>query len=101
VENLKLYGFKNNQISYLEALGLAKCFEAYANFAGSEEIMQIGFNHLSGYVYIALENNGITIGSAFGQKPDYITYDFRTGEEYFFDSYDDAMESLQKNYGEE
>lgn len=101
MENLQLHGFQNNQIAYLEASGLAKCFYAYANYAGAEEIMQIGFNHLSGYVYIALENNGITIASQMGQTPEYITCDFRTGEEHFFDSYDDALKSLDKNWDEE
>lgn len=100
MENLQLYGFNNNQIAYLEAIGISKCFEAYANEAGSEEIMQAGFNHLSGYVYIALEN-GISIASSMGQKVEYITCDFKTGEEHFFNSYDDAYDFLDKNYDEE
>jgi|GEM_PF-1435159 len=100
MENLQLHGFQNNRIAYLEALGLSKCFEAYAKYSGTEEIMQIGFNHLSGYVYIALEN-GISIGSSMGQEVDYITSDFKTGEEHFLNSYDEAVESLDKNYDEE
>lgn len=100
MENLQLHGFTNNQIAYLEAIGISKCFEAYAKEAGSEEIMQIGFNHLSGYVYIALEN-GISIASSMGQEVDYITSDFRTGEEHFLNSYDKAVESLNKDSEEE
>jgi hypothetical protein len=39
--------------------------------------------------------NGIQIASCFGQEVDYIVYDFETGEEHFFDSYDEAMEHLE------
>jgi hypothetical protein len=45
---------------------------------------------MSGYVYIALEN-GISIASCFGQDVDYIKYDFETGEELFFDTYEEAI----------
>ena len=50
------------------------------------DIMCCGFNPLSGYVYIALEN-GVTIASCFGQSVDYIVSDPDTGEEKFYDSY--------------
>ena len=64
--------------------------KAYQEFAHGEDIMECGFNTKSGYVYIALEN-GVQIASCFGQDVDYITYDFETGEEYFFDTYEEAL----------
>ena len=50
-----------------------------------------GFNTSSGYVYIALEN-GVTIASCFGQDVDYISIDYDSGEEYFFDDYEQCLE---------
>jgi hypothetical protein len=62
---------------------------AFQDNAWGEEIMECGFNQNSGYVYIALEN-GISIASCFGQSVDYIVYDYETGEEHFFDTYEEA-----------
>jgi len=62
----------------------------YQKYAQREDIMECGFNKQSGYVYIALEN-GISIASCFGQDVDYIKYDFETGEELFFDTYEEAL----------
>ena len=62
---------------------------AYKTYARGEDIMECGFNKMTGYVYIALEN-GVQITSCFGQDVDYITYDSETGEEYFFDTYEEA-----------
>ena len=67
--------------------------EAYRDYAFGEEIMETGFNTSSGYVYIALEN-GIQIASCFGWGVDYIVTDFETGEEHFFDTYDEANKYL-------
>jgi hypothetical protein len=64
--------------------------KAYQKFAQTEDIMECGFNKMSGYVYIALEN-GISIASCFGQDVDYIKYDLETGEELFFDTYEEAI----------
>jgi hypothetical protein len=63
---------------------------AYKTYAHGEDIMECGFNKISGYVYIALEN-GISIASCFGQDVDYIKYDFETSEEYFFDTYEESL----------
>ena len=71
-----------------------KVLQAYRDNCFEEDIMEQGFNQNSGYVYIALEN-GIQIASCFGQEIDYIVYDFETGEEHFFDSYDEAVEHLE------
>lgn len=64
--------------------------KAYRDECFGEDIIETGFNQNSGYVYIALEN-GVQIASCFGQPVDYIVYDFETGEEYFFDTYDEAI----------
>lgn len=68
--------------------------QAYRDNCFGEEIMETGFNTSSGYVYIALEN-GVQIASCFGQSVDYIVYDFETGEEHFFDEYDEAITHLE------
>jgi hypothetical protein len=73
----------------LEAKSLSLCWEAYAKFAAREDIMEIGFNDQSGYVYIALEN-GISIASKFGQEVEYIYFDHDSDTETFHDSYIDA-----------
>lgn len=64
--------------------------QAYRDNCFGEEIMETGFNTSSGYVYIALEN-GVQIASCFGQSVDYIVYDFETGDDIFFDTYDEAI----------
>lgn len=89
---MDLQGLTKTGIAYCEAKGLSKCFDAYAENTSSEEIMEIGFNANSGFVYIALEN-GITICSCMGQEVQYLITDFNNGEEYFFDEYLEALES--------
>jgi hypothetical protein len=88
---MKMYNLDNP--AYLEAKGLAKVWKAYYKNASREDIMEVGFNQNSGYVYIALEY-GITIASAFGQDVEFIVTDFEDGEEFFFDSYDEADNKL-------
>lgn len=68
-----------------------KVLEAYKTECFGEDIMEQGFNQTSGYVYIALDN-GVQIASCFGQPVDYIVFDFETGEELFFDSYQEAVQ---------
>lgn len=53
-----------------------------------------GFNKMSGYVYIALEN-GVTICSRFGQEIEYLVTDYDTGEEYFYETYEEALNKLE------
>lgn len=81
-----------SSLAYCESIGLSKCFEAYANIG--EDILELGFNPNSGYVYIALEN-GITIGSMLGRDVEYLVTDFESGEEFFFDSYEEAEDHLE------
>jgi hypothetical protein len=67
---------------------------AYKEFAQDEDIMECGFNQMTGYVYIALEN-GISIASCFGQPVEYITYDFENGDEEFFETYKEAYKAIR------
>jgi len=93
-EKLEIFGLSNDYIAYAEAMGLSKVFEAYAeNSAEADAIMEIGFNPNSGYVYIALEN-GVSICSMLGRNVEYLVSDLNNGEEYFFDTYDEALDNL-------
>ena len=83
----------DSSISYTEAKGLSMCFMAYADNCAGEEIMSVGFNPNSGYVYIALEN-GMSICSSMGQNVEFLITDSNTGEEMFFDSYGEAMRNI-------
>jgi hypothetical protein len=77
------------EIAYCEAKGISKAFMAYANNCPGETINELGFNPNSGYVYLALEN-GICICSNMGQDVEYLINNYRTGEEIFYDDYEDA-----------
>lgn len=96
---MNIYNLDNP--AYLEARGLEKVWKAYADNCSNEDIMEVGFNANSGYVYIALEF-GIQIASAFGEDVDFIVTDFETGEEFFEETYEDAEAKLEdintKNY---
>ena len=54
-----------------------------------------GFNIMSGYVYISLEN-GISIISFFGQEVEYLVTNFDTGEEYFYKTFEEAIDQSEK-----
>jgi hypothetical protein len=87
-QSLTIYGL-NESIAFCEAQGLAKVFQAYADNCAGEDIIEVGFNPNSGYVYIALEN-GVTIGSMLGQEVEYIVFNEYQGEEAFFKDYESA-----------
>lgn len=86
----------SNHLAYLEAKGMAICWEEYANNFSSQTIECIGFNPNSGYVYIAMEN-GITIASMLGQSADYITIDKR-GREVIKDATDRFWDKYKRNF---
>lgn len=94
---ITIHNFNGDTIAYCEAQGLAKVFQAYADHATNESILEggIGFNENSGIVYIALEN-GVTICSSFGHDVEYLVTDFENGEEEFLDSYEEAVEAQEK-----
>ena len=89
---------------YCETVGLANCFKAVSELLGSYfiDVDSVGFNDNSGYVYIALEN-GISICSLLGRDVEYLATCFETGEEFFFDNYDDCLDkqrALNKAYNQ-
>ena len=91
MENLTIYNLSTP--AYCEAKGLSLVFGAYAENCSREDILQVGFNENSGYVYIALEN-GVSICSMLGREVEYLYTDFEDGEEYFFDSYEECLEKF-------
>jgi hypothetical protein len=64
--------------------------QAHLENCYNESIEECGYNNKSNYVCIALQN-GIQIVSCLGEPVKYIKYDFKTGEEYFFDTYEEAL----------
>jgi hypothetical protein len=76
-------------------MGLSNCFKAYADDCPCEEIMEVGFNPNSGYVYIALEND-VNICSRLGADVEYLVTNFEDGEESFFHVYSSALEFQKK-----
>ena len=63
---------------------------AYANECSRSEIMEVGFNPNSGYVYIALED-GISICSNLGREVEFLVTDSNDGEETFYETYEEAQ----------
>jgi hypothetical protein len=95
--NITISGI-DGSIAYCEAKGFSRVFMAYANQCSREDIMEIGFNPNSGYVYIALEN-GISICSCMGHQVDFLVTNFYNGEETFYDTYEEALkhESMEED----
>lgn len=87
----------DESIAYCEAVGLSKVFQAYADYCEREDIMEdgIGFNSNSGYVYIALES-GVSICSFLGRDAEYLVTNFETGEETFYDTYEEAIDNIKR-----
>ena len=88
----------DGSIAYCEAKGLSKVFMAYANECSRAEIMEVGFNPNSGYVYIALED-GISICSNLGRAVEFLVTDSNNGEETFYETYEEALkhESVEED----
>lgn len=82
----------NEEMAYCEAIGLSKCFEAYAECGVSMIDGGIGFNPNSGYVYIVLEND-VAIVSMLGRAVEY-SITLESGEELFFDTMEEAEQTL-------
>ena len=92
MENLQEL-FNSLHGSDLESLKIVT--REFTNLRERDYIEFSGMNQNSGYVYLALES-GVTIASCFGQAPDFIVTDFETGEEYFLDSYEEALNQLEE-----
>jgi hypothetical protein len=90
---------ENQIVKFISKLGSsdfrswAKVQNAYLNNCFGEEIMDVGFNNMSGYVYIALEN-GVQLASCFGNDVEFIVTDFEDGKETFCRTYDKALKQL-------
>lgn len=82
-----------NKLGTSDIRSLELVLKAYRENAHREEIEDIGFNENSGYVYIYLEN-GISICSCFGNDVEYLIPDFETGDEAFYEDYNDAITNL-------
>lgn len=82
-----------NKLGTSDIRSLELVLKAYRENAHREEIEDIGFNENSGYVYIYLEN-GISICSCFGNDVEYLVTDFETGDEAFYEDYNDAITNL-------
>jgi hypothetical protein len=91
MENLKLTGFNYSWIDNNEAVGLSKCFEAYAKYCSGDSIFEIGFNANRGYTYISLEMKDITICSMLNGEVKYLFTDFDNLGELFFKTYKEAV----------
>tara|TARA_R100000278_G_scaffold102356_1_gene78838 strand:+ start:4784 stop:5107 length:324 start_codon:yes stop_codon:yes gene_type:complete len=93
--------FDLNKMGSLDKKSMFKVIEAYGfltSYLSPQEMPDIfatGFNINTGYVYIALEND-IQICSCFGRSVECLVTDFDTGEEYFFDDYDEAEKKLDE-----
>lgn len=94
MKNLTLHNLGDDGISYLEAKGLAKVFNAYAEYAHGEAIFAegIGFNAHTAYVYLTLENQ-ITIASCLNQDVEYVTQN-EQDEDVFHATYKEALSSF-------
>lgn len=92
MENLTIHNLSNEGICFCEAQGLSKVFQAYADYCAGEIIIEggIGFNPNSGIVYIALEN-GVSICSMLGQDVSYLVTNCDNGNEYFLETYEEAL----------
>jgi hypothetical protein len=96
---ITIHGVSGDSIAYCEAKGFSKVLMAYANECAGCEIMELGFNPNSGYVYLVLEC-GISICSMLGHDVEYLVTDMESGEEYFYDSMHEAeiqLDNLNQN----
>jgi hypothetical protein len=91
---IEIDGLDFSGISFAEAQGLAKVFQAYADNCPGEEISEIAFNDQTGDVYIALINQ-IDIVSSFGQPVNYAYIDLMNDEVFEFSDYDIALEQVE------
>jgi len=88
-----ILNFNVGKMGYQDLQSMKIVVDAWYDL-NDRDIFEAGFNTMSGYVYIALEN-GITICSCFGQEVEYLVTDYDTGEEYFFETYEEAETKLE------
>lgn len=87
---MEIHNFE--EFRYAESVGLSKCFAALAEAVKTQQyyidVMDIGFNTESKYVYIAIES-GVQIACQSGGDVEYIVFGM-DDEEHFFETYEDA-----------
>lgn len=87
---MEIHNFED--FRYAESVGLSKCFAALAEAVKTQkyyiDVMDIGFNPESKYVYIAIES-GVQIVCQSGGDVDYYVFGM-DDEEHFFETYEDA-----------
>ena len=81
-------------VSKREANALTTLFSVYAESSFVDEPMIFGYNTWSGYYYIAFENISLQIVLTYRGDVMFMTTDFETGEEEYFDTEEEAMEHL-------
>ena len=87
--------FPIDKMGSLDIQSIDIVIKAYKKYANGEDIEFSGFNNMSGYVYICL-SNGVTICSNFGQEVEFLVTNFVDSEEFFFDTYKQAENKLNK-----
>ena len=83
-------------VSSAQANALSVLFDVYkhTNICDELEPITFGHNHLSGYYYIAFENISLAIVLTPRNDVMFMTTNFETGDEQFFDTEEEAMEHL-------
>ena len=81
-------------VSKREANALTTLFSVYAESSFVDEPMTFGHNNQSDYFYIAFENVNLVIALTPRGDVMFVTFDFETGNEEFFDTEEEAMEYL-------
>lgn len=101
LKNMETTNFLNS-LGSDDLFSFIKVLEAYNDQYETRrlEIECSGMNNNSGYVYLLLENC-ITIASCFGREVVYIVNNFKTGEEEFFNTYEEAEKYLNNEEEEE
>jgi hypothetical protein len=77
-----------------DANALATLFSVYAQSDLAGECICFGYNDWTGYYYIAFENISLQIVLTYRGDVMFMTTDFETGEEEYFDTEEEAMEHL-------
>jgi hypothetical protein len=101
---MEIYNLPLEKMSYVEIKSLELVLKEYRSMPPSYDALLdetfVGYNSNSGYTYIALEC-GITLGCNDGNTVEYIVTDTDTGEEYFEEDINDALDrinSFEKSY---
>ena len=81
-------------VNQREADALATLFSVYAQSNLTGESICFGYNDWSGYYYIAFENISLQIVLTYRGDVMFMTTDFETGEEEYFDTEEEAIEYL-------